>query len=73
MVKSIARTSYHRRRLVVATWIVFPIGISIVGSVAGGVFKNDFALPGSESSDAFDVLEERGFGDRAGFHGPDRV
>jgi RND superfamily putative drug exporter len=69
MLKRIARSSYHRRRWVVAAWIVFLVAISAVGSAAGGVFKNDFALPGSESSDAFDLLEERGFGDRAGFTG----
>jgi putative drug exporter of the RND superfamily len=69
MLKRIARTSYRRRRWVVAGWIVFLVAISAVGSAAGGVFKNDFALPGSESSDAFDLLEERGFGDRAGFTG----
>jgi putative drug exporter of the RND superfamily len=69
MLKRIARTSYRRRRWVVAAWVVFLVAISAVGSAAGGVFKNDFALPGSESSEAFDLLEERGFGDRAGFTG----
>jgi hypothetical protein len=42
---------------VVAAWIVLLIGISVVSSTAGGVFKNDFLLSGAESAEAFDFLE----------------
>jgi putative drug exporter of the RND superfamily len=65
----LARFSYRRRRSVVAAWIVLLVGISFVSSAAGGVFKNDFVLSGAESTEAFDFLEARGFGDRAGFTG----
>ena len=40
-----------------------------LASTAGGVFKVDFSLPGSESERAFDILKERGFGDRTGEQG----
>jgi putative drug exporter of the RND superfamily len=65
----LARLSYRRRGWVVAAWIVLLLGVSVVSSATGGVFKNDFLLSGAESTAAFDFLEARGFGDRAGFTG----
>ncbi len=69
MLKRIARTSYRRRWRVLAVWVVFLIGVFAVSEAAGGVFRNEFSLRGSESEEAFDLLEERGFADRAGFTG----
>ena len=48
------------------SWLALVIGLTVLGTVAGGVFKVDFSLPGSESQRAFDILEQRGFGDRTG-------
>ena len=38
-----------------------------MSSNAGGAFRTDFDLKGSESDAAFDRLEQAGFHDRAGF------
>jgi RND superfamily putative drug exporter len=62
----LARFCYHRRRSVLATWVVAVVALTILANVAGGVFKVDFSLPGSESQRAFDLLERSGFGDRTG-------
>ena len=67
--KRLARTAYRRRRLVLAGWVVLLVSVIALSQSAGGVFKNDFFLNGSESSEAFDVLEDNGFPDRAGFGG----
>jgi RND superfamily putative drug exporter len=67
--RRLARTSYRRRRLVLVGWIVLLVAVFALSQGAGGVFKNDFFLNGAESTEAFDVLEERGFPDRAGFSG----
>ena len=67
--KRLARITYRRRRLVLLGWVLALVAVFAVSQTAGGVFKNDFAISGSESSDAFDVLEENGFADRAGFSG----
>jgi RND superfamily putative drug exporter len=69
MLKRIARTSYRRRWRVLAAWVVLLVGLVVASNAAGGVFRNEFSLNGSESSAAFDLLEEQGFADRAGFSG----
>jgi RND superfamily putative drug exporter len=67
MLDRLSRTMFRRRRLVVAGWIVFLVAIFAIASNAGGAFRTDFGLPGSESQAAFDRLEASGFRDRAGF------
>ena len=42
------------------------IGLSVLANTSGGVFKVQNGLPGSESQRAFDLLKEKGFGERAG-------
>ena len=69
MLRRLAHTCYHRRRIVVAAWIVLLIGLSGLAQTAGGAFNDDFRLPGSESQDAFDLLQEKGFENRSGFGG----
>ena len=77
--QKLARACYHRRRSVLAVWVVLLIGLSILASSAGGVFKVQNGLPGSESQHAFDLLKQKGFGERAGiqaqiaFTSPDGV
>ena len=65
----LARSCYRHRRIVLGGWVVLLVGLMVLASTAGGVFKVDFSLPGSESERAFDILEERGFGDRTGEQG----
>ena len=69
MLKRLARTCYRRRWRVLAAWVVFLVAVSFFSSAAGGVFRNEFSLSGSESKQAQDLLEERGFDARAGFSG----
>ena len=69
MLKRLARTCYRRRWRVLGAWVVFLVVVSFVSSAAGGVFRNEFSLSGSESKQAQELLKERGFGDRAGFSG----
>jgi RND superfamily putative drug exporter len=40
-----------------------------LNSAAGGAFRTEFKLPGSASQAAFDLLERKGFADRAGAGG----
>src|SRR5918995_7512183 len=69
MLKRLARTCYRRRWRVLAAWVVFLVAVSVISSTAGGVFRNEFSLAGSDSKEASDFLEERGFPSRAGFSG----
>src|SRR5918995_2604695 len=69
MLKRLARTCYRRRWRVLAAWVVFLVAVSVLSSTAGGVFRNEFSLAGSDSKEASDFLEERGFPSRAGFSG----
>jgi RND superfamily putative drug exporter len=69
MLERIARTCFRRRRLVVVGWIVLLVGMSAIGSTFGGESRTDFSLPGAESQEAGDLLEEAGFGGRAGHTG----
>ena len=64
--RRLARFCYHHRRLVLGTWVLVLAGLLVLANLFGGVFKVDFALPGSESQRAIDILEANGFGSRAG-------
>ena len=67
MLERLSRTMYRRRRLVVVGWILFLVAVFGIASNAGGAFRTEFDLKGSESDAAFDRLKEAGFADRAGF------
>jgi putative drug exporter of the RND superfamily len=60
MITRIARMSYRRRRAVVVLWIGILVAISGLSTAFGGTFRDVFELPGSESQEAFDLLEEHG-------------
>ena len=61
MLRRLAHTCYHRRRIVLVTWLILLIGLSAPAKSAGGAFNDDFRLPGSESQEAFDLLKAKGF------------
>jgi RND superfamily putative drug exporter len=69
MLQRLARTCYRQRRLVLVSWVVVLVGLVALNSAFGGKFLDDFALPGSDSQDAVDMLEEHGFEARTGFSG----
>ena len=66
MFTRLAAACYHRRRAVLASWVVLVVLLLALANFFGGVFKTEFKLPGSESQQAFDILKEKGFGTRAG-------
>ena len=64
MLERLARTMYRRRRSVLVVWIVLLIGGFALSGAIGGAFKTEFKLPGTESQEAFDLLERSSFRDR---------
>jgi RND superfamily putative drug exporter len=67
--KNLGEFCYSHRRLVLVGWIALLVGLFGLSSVAGGEYKTEFKLPGSESQAAVDLLEERGVSERTGFQG----
>ena len=59
MLERLAAWCYRRRRTVVLCWIAALVGTLVLSNVAGGEFNADFTSPGSESQEAFDLLEQR--------------
>lgn len=49
----------RRRRWVLAAWVVLLVGIGVASVALGGETTDEFTLPGTESQEAFDLLEER--------------
>jgi RND superfamily putative drug exporter len=69
MLRSLASLTYRRRRLVVAAWIVAFLGLFAISGSLGGAFRTEFKLQGSESQEAFDLLDRSGFSTRTGAQG----
>ncbi len=65
MLERLTRTVVRRRRLVVAAWALGLAALVVVGSLYGGDHRVDYAIPGSDSAAAQDLLTER-FPDLAG-------
>jgi len=65
MLERLADVCYRRRWRVVLLWIVGLFVVSGLSQAVGGDFRADFVQKGSESSEAFEILEER-FPARAG-------
>jgi len=53
----LARVCYGRRRLVVLSWLVALVGLTLLGRTFGGEFRSDFRLPSSESREALSLLQ----------------
>src|SRR4030095_6432824 len=75
MLQRLARFCYRRRSRVLGALavlllrLVAPVVLFALNSSFGGKFLDEFDLPGSESQEAVDLLEEHGFNDRAGATG----
>jgi RND superfamily putative drug exporter len=54
--KSLARTCYRRRWLILVIWIVLFIGINAISQSVGSAFANSFSLPGTNSTSAQNLL-----------------
>lgn len=50
---------YRRRRFVVAIWVVGVVGLVVAAGASGGETASVFSVPGTESQQAFDLLDER--------------
>jgi RND superfamily putative drug exporter len=69
LLQALARFCYRRRWRVLGAWVVLLVGLYALNSSFGGKFLDEFDLPGSESQEAVDLLEEHGFDTRAGATG----
>ena len=69
MLRALARFCYRRRWRVLGAWVVLLVGLVALNSSFGGKFLDEFDLPGSESQEAVDLMEEHGFDTRAGATG----
>lgn len=54
--KSLARFAVRRRWLVLAFWILLFVGINIASQSAGSAYSNSFSLPGTNSTEAQNLL-----------------
>jgi putative drug exporter of the RND superfamily len=58
MLERLARWCYRHRWRTVFVWIGALIASIALMNVAGGAYTSDFSLPGSETQEALDLLEE---------------
>ncbi|WP_407564243.1 MMPL family transporter [Streptomyces sp. 184] len=56
----LADWSRRRRRVAILLWIVVLLGVTAASQAAGGNWRNDFSLPGTDSQAATDLLERHG-------------
>ncbi|MCK1796817.1 MMPL family transporter [Streptomyces sp. XM4193] len=55
----LGRLAFRRRRIVALLWVVLLIGAGAGASTVSSTVDDDFALPGTESQQAFDLMDER--------------
>ena len=67
--RSLGQLCYDRRWFVVLAWIGFLAAVIVASFFFTGEYRTEFKLPGSESQQAVDLLEERGVNERTGFVG----
>jgi RND superfamily putative drug exporter len=59
MLRRLVTWSYDRRRRVVALWVAALVTATVLSSVAGGDNEVDFTVPGSDSAEAVELLQDR--------------
>src|SRR5438270_2258998 len=59
MLERLARWSFHRRRLVLVTWILGFVAFGVLGSAFNGGYAQSTDLPGSDAVAAFNLLKDR--------------
>ena len=57
--KSLARTTTSRPLLVLFAWIAAALGLTIAAQTSSPDFRDVFSMPGADSSQAYDLLDER--------------
>lgn len=66
MLASLARSAVRARWLVTGAWVAAVVVLSVLSGAFAGPTSDDFALPGSESQRASDLLADAGFTASAG-------
>src|SRR5436190_8207893 len=59
MLEQLARWCFHRRRLVLVTWILAFVAFGAFGSAFNGGYSQSTDLPGSDAVAAFNLLKDR--------------
>ena len=59
MLRRLAHLCYRRRGRVVVLWLVALVAVNVIGSQIGSSYSQSFALPGTESQRAIDLLQAR--------------
>ncbi|HEX6237224.1 MAG TPA: hypothetical protein VFZ68_08520, partial [Acidimicrobiales bacterium] len=59
MLRRLVTWSYDRRRRVVVLWIAALVAASVLAGIAGGDNEVDYTVPGSDSAEAVELLQER--------------
>ena len=59
MLRRLVTWSYDRRRRVLALWVAAVVAASVLAGAFGGDNEVDFTVPGSDSAEAVDLLQER--------------
>jgi RND superfamily putative drug exporter len=59
MLRRLVSWSYDRRRRVVALWVAALVAATLLAGVAGGDNEVDFTVPGSDSAEAVELLQDR--------------
>jgi RND superfamily putative drug exporter len=59
MLRKAVTWSYDRRKRVLALWVAALVAAVVLAGVAGGDNEVDFTVPGSDSAEAVDMLQER--------------
>jgi RND superfamily putative drug exporter len=62
----LARWCVRHRWAVIGVWVAVLVGVNVVAGAVGPDYRTDFTLPGGESKEVQELLEERS-PDRAGF------
>ena len=69
MFARMAKWCFDRRRLVLVLWVFALIAANGIAQSVGDDYRQDFSLPGADSSKGFDLLEARFGGQATGQNG----
>ncbi|HEX2054451.1 MAG TPA: MMPL family transporter, partial [Actinomycetota bacterium] len=59
MLRGVARFSYRHKALMLLLWIALLAGTLYLSETQGGTLNNNLQLPGSETQETFDLLQEK--------------
>jgi len=59
MLSRVAAWCFRHRWRVLSLWIVALVAVIALSRILGGTYATDFSLPGTESQQAFDLLQQR--------------